>query len=70
MPPLLKTRGVPEYRRECLHAGVEFYERRGNASGAAPLREALAAIEGDGATGSARLSRRPALLRLPVQEFI
>jgi serine/threonine-protein kinase len=45
-PPLLETRSVPEYRRECLGAAAEFHGMRGNVAAAARLRAAIAGIGG------------------------
>jgi hypothetical protein len=45
-PVLVGTRGVPEYRRECLAAAAEFHQRRGEAAEAARLREVLAGYYG------------------------
>ena len=45
MAPLVSTTSVPEYRRECLEAAVEYYAERGNAAESARLAAALRGSE-------------------------
>ncbi len=41
-PPLIETRSVPDYRRDCLTWAADFHEARGEAAEAARLRAVLA----------------------------
>jgi hypothetical protein len=41
VPPLVETANVPAYRTECLTAGADYYDARGNRAEAARLRAAL-----------------------------